>query len=154
MDRQSSSIANPKKRSRPVNSDRFGLRHPDSCLFTKRHVETVRSQQLTVWGHVTKYGRALGWESCYESRSKFILPDPKPTAHDLFIPVNGGHDMHRFLVVGGLLLSASLIAPVAVRADDDHHRERRYYDREHRDYHVWNDHEDRAYRVYLGERHQ
>ena len=61
--------------------------------------------------------------------------------------------MHRFLILGGLLLSLALISPVAVRADD-HHRERRYYDREHHDYHVWNDHEDRAYRAYLGERHQ
>ena len=62
--------------------------------------------------------------------------------------------MHRFLFVSGLVLSAALIAPLAVKADDDHYRERRYYDREHHDYHVWNDHEDRAYRVYLGERHQ
>ena len=61
--------------------------------------------------------------------------------------------MHRFLLVGGLVLSAVLVAPLVLRADD-HHRERRYYDREHHDYHVWNDHEDRAYRVYLGERHQ
>src|SRR5579859_5163915 len=64
------------------------------------------------------------------------------------------HHMHRFLLVGGLVLSATLVGPLVLRADDDHHRERRYYDREHHDYHVWNDHEDRAYRVYLGERHQ
>ena len=62
--------------------------------------------------------------------------------------------MHRFLIVGGLALSAAFIAPLAVRADDDHHRERRYYDRDHHDYHVWNGHEDRAYRVYLVERHR
>jgi hypothetical protein len=30
----------------------------------------------------------------------------------------------------------------------------RYYDRNHRDYHEWNDREDRSYRVYLGERHR
>jgi hypothetical protein len=30
----------------------------------------------------------------------------------------------------------------------------RYYDRNHRDYHEWNDREDRSYRIYLGERHR
>jgi len=38
---------------------------------------------------------------------------------------------------------------VSVRVDHP-----RYYDREHRDYHEWNDREDRSYRVYLGERHR
>jgi hypothetical protein len=53
----------------------------------------------------------------------------------------------------GFLLSAALIAPLAVRADDDHH-EQRYYDRQGRDYHVWNNNEDHAYRVYLQEQHR
>jgi hypothetical protein len=57
-------------------------------------------------------------------------------------------DMHR-LLVGGLLLGA-LITPAAVQADGD----RRYYDREGKDYHTWNSHEDHAYRVYLGEQHR
>ena len=60
--------------------------------------------------------------------------------------------MRRFLILSGFLLGAALIAPMTVNADDDHHR--RYYDRDHRDYHEWNGHEDRAYRVYLGEQHQ
>ena len=30
----------------------------------------------------------------------------------------------------------------------------RYYDRNHRDYHEWNDREDRSYRLYLGEHHR
>jgi hypothetical protein len=60
--------------------------------------------------------------------------------------------MYRFLV-GGLLLGASLITPVALRADDSHH-DRRYYDRNARDYHVWNSQEDRAYRAYLVEQHR
>jgi hypothetical protein len=29
----------------------------------------------------------------------------------------------------------------------------RYYDRDHKDYHEWNDRENRSYRVYLTERH-
>jgi Ni/Co efflux regulator RcnB len=56
--------------------------------------------------------------------------------------------MHRFLV-SALLLSAVLITPMALRAED-----KRYYDREGKDYHTWNNHEDRAYRVYLGEQHR
>jgi len=62
--------------------------------------------------------------------------------------------MKRFLAFGGLLLSAALIAPLAVRADDRDHRVTRYYDRDARDYHQWDDHEDRAYRVYLQGQHR
>ena len=62
--------------------------------------------------------------------------------------------MHRFLIAGALLLSAAVIAPVAARADDRNHHERRYYDRDGRDYHAWNDREDREYRQYLVERHR
>ncbi len=60
--------------------------------------------------------------------------------------------MHRFLILSGLLLGAALIVPMTVNAEE--HHERRYYDREHRDYHQWNGQEDRAYRVYLGEQHR
>ena len=60
--------------------------------------------------------------------------------------------MHRFLVLSGLVLSAALIAPVAVSADD--HHDKRYYDRDHKDYHHWNNQEDRAYRSYLVEQHR
>jgi hypothetical protein len=59
--------------------------------------------------------------------------------------------MKQFLIVGGLLMAASLIAPVAMMADGDNHREKRYYDRDGRDYHTWNNNEDRAYRQYLEE---
>ena len=61
--------------------------------------------------------------------------------------------MKHFLILGGLLMIASVVAPVAVMADD-HHGERRYYDRDHRDYHYWNDGEDRQYRTYLVEQHR
>ena len=60
--------------------------------------------------------------------------------------------MYRFLTLTALFVGASLIAPVALRADD--HHDRRYYDRDGRDYHTWNGQEDRAYRVYLGEQHR
>jgi hypothetical protein len=57
--------------------------------------------------------------------------------------------MHRFLV-SALLLGSTLITPLALRAEEN----RRYYDREGKDYHTWDSHEDRAYRVYLGEQHR
>ena len=50
-------------------------------------------------------------------------------------------------------MSAALLAPVAVMADD-HHSERRYYDRDGRDYHYWNADEDQHYRAYLVEQHR
>lgn len=59
--------------------------------------------------------------------------------------------MKRFLILGGFLLGAAFLAPVA--SADDHH-DKRYYDRNVRDYHVYNNQEDRAYRVYLGEQHR
>jgi hypothetical protein len=68
---------------------------------------------------------------------------------------HGGRRNHlkHFLILGGLLMSAALIAPMTVMADD-HHGERRYYDREHHDYHYWNADEDGRYRAYLVEQHR
>jgi hypothetical protein len=60
--------------------------------------------------------------------------------------------MHRFLIVCGFVLGAAWLVPVVARAED--HQEKRYYDRNGRDYHTWNGHEDRAYRLYLGEQHR
>jgi hypothetical protein len=57
--------------------------------------------------------------------------------------------MRRYL--GALLLGAMLITPVAMSADD--HHDKRYYDREHKDYHEWNEREEQAYRRWLDERH-
>ena len=66
--------------------------------------------------------------------------------------------MKRFRVLSGLLLGAALQIPMAATAagDDDRDRrhDQRYYDRDGRDYHQWNDHEDRAHRVYLAEQHR
>ena len=61
--------------------------------------------------------------------------------------------MKHLLILSGLLMAASVVAPVAVMADD-HHGEKRYYDRAGRDYHYWNDGEDRQYRAYLVEQHR
>ena len=62
--------------------------------------------------------------------------------------------MKQFLIICGLLMTASVVTPVAVMADNDHHGEKRYYDRDHHDYHYWNDGEDRQYRAYLVEQHR
>ena len=54
-------------------------------------------------------------------------------------------------------LAVGLSMPMFMQADDhDHHdrdHERRYYDKSHRDYHQWNDDEDRNFILFLGERH-
>jgi hypothetical protein len=73
------------------------------------------------------------------------------------------HNYH--LILSRLFLTASLAAPSAMNAaskpqdngrQEEHrdHNHNRMYDRDHRDYHNWNDNEDRSYRVYLGERHR
>ena len=51
-----------------------------------------------------------------------------------------------------LLAGATLSTPLVMGAADKH--DKRYYDRGGRDYHKWDSHEDRAYRVYLGEQHR
>jgi hypothetical protein len=56
--------------------------------------------------------------------------------------------MRRYL--GAFLLSAMLITPVAMRADD--HHDKRYYDRDRKDYHEWNEREAQAYRRWQEER--
>jgi hypothetical protein len=65
--------------------------------------------------------------------------------------------MHRFLILTVLFAGAAMVAPITMSADDHHDnrgQDKRYYDKSGRDYHTWNDHEDRAYRIYLGEQHQ
>ena len=67
--------------------------------------------------------------------------------------INGMKHFKRFMILSGLLTAASMIAPVAVMADN-HHGERRYYDRDGHDYHYWSGDEDRQYRAYLVEQHR
>src|SRR5690348_11092056 len=75
--------------------------------------------------------------------------------------------------ISAVLLTAGLIGPMNLQAqnfqydrhfvgqdrdrdgdrDRDRH-ERRYYDREHGDYHAWNEHERRAYRDWLKNRRE
>jgi hypothetical protein len=65
------------------------------------------------------------------------------------------YNMNRFLLLSALVLGTTMmIGPVVARADDANHNEKRYYDRNGKDYHAWNNNEDRAYRSYLQEQHQ
>jgi hypothetical protein len=59
--------------------------------------------------------------------------------------------MKRALICGGLLLGSAFLVPLA---QGDDHFQKRYYDRDGRDYHVYDIHEHRAYRFYLDERHR
>jgi hypothetical protein len=64
------------------------------------------------------------------------------------------HRIHRYL--GSFLLGVALIAPVGLQAgnkfrddsrqDARERSERRYYDRDYRDYHRWDSREDGRYR--------
>jgi type III secretory pathway component EscR len=57
--------------------------------------------------------------------------------------------------VCGLLLVVAIVAPVAFVAEAQAQEVQvRVYDREHRDYHKWDDQEDHAYRRYLAEQHR
>ena len=65
------------------------------------------------------------------------------------------HHINRY--ISSLLLAAAIAAPTAVIAGPKPQEgavQVRVYDRDHRDYHNWDDHEDRAYRRYLETRHE
>ncbi len=54
--------------------------------------------------------------------------------------------------IGAFLLSIALVSPMTVKAEE--HHVRRYYDRDARDWHEWNEHENRAYRRYWEEKRE
>ena len=58
-----------------------------------------------------------------------------------------------------VVLSAALLAPLAVtmpqlHADDRDRNRKTYHDKAHNDDHEWNDHEDKAYRIWAKETHR
>ena len=65
--------------------------------------------------------------------------------------------MQRHGILSGLILAAVLVAPAlgqtVLHAQNRPTSERRVYDRNHKDYHVWDSHEDQTYRLYLTEHH-
>lgn len=64
------------------------------------------------------------------------------------------HPAHRY--IASMFLTAALVAPVSIMASPSPQAsvQVRIYDRSHKDYHNWDDHEDRAYRGYLTEQHR
>jgi hypothetical protein len=64
-----------------------------------------------------------------------------------------GDKMHRKrLFLGSLFLTAALIAPLAIRANAAPQGVSiRVYDRDHKDYHNWDDRENRSYGVFRTE---
>lgn len=62
--------------------------------------------------------------------------------------------MDRYLTV--VFLSTALAGSVSVRADDHYSNSqtKRYYDKDARDYHEWNQHEDQVYHQYVTENHK
>jgi hypothetical protein len=64
------------------------------------------------------------------------------------------HHSHRF--IASLFLAAVLVAPVSIlaaAAPQTASVQLRVYDRDHHDYHNWDDHEDGLYRGYLTDQH-
>ena len=64
------------------------------------------------------------------------------------------HRAHRY--IASLFLVAALAAPVSMMAAPRPQVvgvQVRVYDRDHKDYHNWDDNEDRAYRGYLSDNH-
>jgi hypothetical protein len=63
--------------------------------------------------------------------------------------------IHR--TISSLILSAALVAPTvafAAARPQEASVQVRVYDRDHKDYHNWDDREDHAYRAYLIENHR
>jgi hypothetical protein len=62
--------------------------------------------------------------------------------------------------VGRVILTFALFAPAALAAGEDHERNQkvtqnsRYYDKQHKDWHEWNDDENRSYQRYTQENHR
>jgi hypothetical protein len=62
---------------------------------------------------------------------------------------------HRY--IGSLLLAAALAAPVAILAapaPNDDGVQIRFYDSRHKDYHNWDDRENKSWGVYLSDNHK
>ncbi len=65
------------------------------------------------------------------------------------------HRAHRY--IASLFLAAALAAPVSIMAvpvPQQDHAQNRVYDKDHKDYHNWDDNENRAWGQYLTENHK
>jgi hypothetical protein len=76
-------------------------------------------------------------------------------ADSLNLEASNMHLAHRY--IASLFLTAALAAPVSIMATPKPQEvgvQVRVYDRDHKDYHNWDDREEHAYRGYLAERHE
>ncbi len=63
------------------------------------------------------------------------------------------HRAHHYLAA--LFVTAALTAPVAIKAAPARQEDRdRVYDKEHKDYHHWDDKENAAWKRFLAEKHR
>src|ERR1017187_9544393 len=129
---------------------------------------------MTVYGQLTRRGQApygaIEVQGAFARNASATCSGwavagvslPLPSGHRHAGANSEANNMHRLrILLGGLLLGTALIAPIVVRADGDDHPynkkyydNRRYHDREGRDYHVWNEGENKAYRFYLNDQHK
>jgi hypothetical protein len=58
-------------------------------------------------------------------------------------------------LLAATFLSAALLVPAVANAQDrdDHHQQKRVYDKQHKGYHDWNESEDKAWHQYLDNNH-
>ena len=78
-----------------------------------------------------------------------------PTADILYLEDNNMHRVNRY--ISSLFLTAALAAPVALMAipgPQEDHNQNRVYDKQHKDYHNWNDNENKAWGQYLSDNHK
>jgi hypothetical protein len=105
---------------------------------------TALGQLLTLAGHETCKSIAFYWLRSARTRE---IPGT-PIAQN-----EPGEHMTSFwkkALLGAALLAPIAMAPAALQADD----RRRYHDSNHNDDHQWNNHEDRAYRMWVKENHR
>jgi hypothetical protein len=65
------------------------------------------------------------------------------------------HRAHRY--IASLFLAAALAAPasiIAAPAPQENRDQNRIYDKDHKDYHNWDDHENQQWGVFLSENHR
>lgn len=71
--------------------------------------------------------------------------------------LRGLKDGFTYRYISSLVLAAALAAPVAIVAaprPQDASVQVRVYDRDHKDYHNWDDHENRQWGIYLNNNHR
>jgi hypothetical protein len=82
------------------------------------------------------------------------MPAAIPNAESSNLEDHTMHRAHRY--IASLLLTAALAAPIAIMAAPMPQVgiQLRYYDKNHKDYHNWDDRENRSWGLYLSSNHR